>query len=141
MHEYRQSLDKKRFINDKQKQCSAILQVCWTFSLSFIFLSTFQQHAEKCETWRNQRESDRKNEQRERQLERGKRFAPFLPVMIFILSWRRIFERLEQHGYSREIGYFGHSAIEQSRDSDFRPPKPLTDKGNLPSIGFTSNWR
>ena len=50
----------------------------------------------------------------------------------FILSWRRIFERLEQHGYAREIGYFDYCAIEGSRKSDFESCEPLTDKGQLP---------
>ena len=141
MHEYRQSLDKEQFISNKQKECSAIFQVCWIFSLSFIFLISLQQHAKKCEAWQQQRESERKDEQKGRRRERGIRFAPFLLVVIIILSWRRIFERLKQQGYAREIGYFGYYAIERSRESDFRTCKPLTDKGQLLSMRITLNWR
>ena len=55
MDEYRQCLDKKQFISDKQKRCTAILRVCSISSLSLIFLTSFQQHAKKCEAWQNQR--------------------------------------------------------------------------------------
>ena len=63
-----------------------------------------------------------------------KGLPPFSSDHAFILSWRRIFERLEQHGYAREIFRFGHIAIEGSRYSDFKSCEPLTDKGQLPSI-------
>ncbi|KAF8549177.1 hypothetical protein OG21DRAFT_1470336 [Imleria badia] len=95
MDDYRQSSDKKQFISDKQKQCRFILQ-----------------HAKKCEAWQKKRESERKDEQKRRQLERG----------------QRIFQRLNQHGYSRELNYFGYSSIQRCRDSDFRTSKPLTDR-------------
>ena len=47
MDEYRQCLDKKQFISDKQKRCTAILRVCSISSLPLIFLTSFQQHAKK----------------------------------------------------------------------------------------------
>ena len=141
MDEYRRSSDKKQFISDKQKQCLAILQACWIFYRSLTFLTNFQQHAKKCQAWQKKRELERKDDQKRRQRDRSQRFASLLDSAIITLSRRRIFQLLDQNGYSREIGYFGCLSIQRSRESDFRTSKPLTDKGQLPSIHFIADLR
>ncbi|KAF8435086.1 hypothetical protein L210DRAFT_1053936 [Boletus edulis BED1] len=74
--------------------------------------SVIIRHARKCEVWQEKRELEHKQDKKARQGDRH----------------RRIFQCLEQLGYSPEIGYFSRRYIQSSRLSDFRTSKPLTDK-------------
>ncbi|KAG6382003.1 hypothetical protein JVT61DRAFT_634 [Boletus reticuloceps] len=79
-------------------------------------------HARKCGVWQEKRELEHKQDRKARQWDR----------------YRRIFQCLEQLGYSPEIGYFGRSSILRSRESDFRTSKPLTDKDSRPQMHLRS---
>lgn len=117
VHEYRQSPDKTQFISDKEKQYVAIRQVCWIFSLSFVFMIGFDSTQRNAKLGTNRRHQSAKLTSKSVGRSVGRNVKEGLPNF------------LEELGYQHEIAYYGHYGILRHCSSDFRTPKPHTDKG------------
>lgn len=75
LDEYHRSADKKRFLNERQNQNHALLQVCSIFFPFNHWSDCPQQHARDCERWQQTKAVERRDDLAARREKREERLA------------------------------------------------------------------